>query len=95
MRGMSIASFVLAVFFILTGLHRLFKYDYSESLAGNNINVWVDSDAYNYIINGTHAISFMMLTLIFVIIGFAIELFIRLNDHKSSLSKDTDVSLKE
>lgn len=43
------------------------RYENSEYSWGDHINAWVGGDAYNYIINGTHATAFFVLTMMFVL----------------------------
>lgn len=69
-------SYSLAVMFAGTGLYKLWVYTpLEEDIYGDltgGANAVVGGDAFNYIINGTHAIAYFLLALIFVIIGSTI-----------------------
>lgn len=75
---MAFLSYSLATMFGCTGLYKLWVYTpmeediYGDMIAG--ANAIVGGDAYNYIINGTHAVAYILLALIFVIVGSVIVL---------------------
>lgn len=64
---LSIASLVCGCITFCKGIHRMVRYENSEYSWGDHINAWVGGDAYNYIINGTHATAFFVLTMMFVL----------------------------
>lgn len=73
----SIIMYVGAAIFIGLGFHRMFayqNYDPSEypALAKGNINAHVGGDAYNFIINGTHATAFFVLAGVLCIVASAL-----------------------
>ena len=51
----------------IKGLDKKFCYDASDSFPYESVNAYVGGDAYNYIINGTHATAFFVLTAMFVL----------------------------
>lgn len=67
-----LVSYSVAFLFGWVGLHKLWVYTpVEEDIYGDitgGVNAVVGGDAFNYIINGTHAISYILLALIFVII---------------------------
>lgn len=84
-KTMVFLSYSLAAIFGCTGLYKLWVYtpleeDIYGDMAGG-VNAVVGGDAYNYIINGTHAVAYILLALIFVIIG---SVFVLNNNSKTS-----------
>lgn len=63
----SVASLVCAVVTFFKGVDRMVNYSNPDSAWGEYVNVYVGGDAYNYIINGTHATAFFVLTTMFVL----------------------------
>lgn len=64
---LSIASLMSGIISFIKGINRLTQYENSEYSWGEHINAYVGGDAYNYIINGTHATAFFVLTAMFVL----------------------------
>lgn len=54
-------------FTIYKGIDKMSNYHNSENYPSLNVNAYVGGDAYNYIINGTYATSFFVLTAMFVL----------------------------
>lgn len=65
-----VASFIIAIIFIVLGFYKLLVYRNDEDL-DNPANFYVGGDAYNYIINAGQATAYFVLTLIFVVVGCA------------------------
>lgn len=64
---LSIASLLCSFFTLFKGIHKLTQYDSGENYPYKLVNAYVGGDAYNYIINGTHATAFFVLTAMFVL----------------------------
>lgn len=71
---LGILFFVL--FFVMTykGYDKLTNYRNSEYSSSLNQNAYVGGDAYNYIINGTHATAYFVLAVGFLISGTLCEI---------------------
>lgn len=63
---LSIISLICGCFTLYKGIDRLTNY-YNSDYSSLNVNAYVGGDAYNYIINGTHATAFFVLTTMFVL----------------------------
>lgn len=63
----SIASLMCGAFTFFMGLNKLLRYDSGDSYPYEPVNAYVGGDAYNYIINGTHATAYFVLTMMFVL----------------------------
>ena len=70
----AIVSLCCGCFTFFKGVHRLVRYDSGDSYPYKMVNAYVGGDAYNYIINGTHATAFFVLTAMFALcaIGFMV-----------------------
>lgn len=66
------------------GIDRLINYYNSENFSFMNKNAYVGGDAYNYIINGTHATSFFVLTTMFVLAAIGLMILHYLSQLKSA-----------
>ena len=77
-------SFIVSIVFACISFFKLWVYRSDEytTLDKSPINYLVGGDAYNYIINGTHATVYMLAALIFVIIGCTLLLTHYLNKNK-------------
>lgn len=64
---MAIASLCCGAFTFYKGLDKMFRYDSGDSYPHKYVNAYVGGDAYNYIINGTYATAFFVLTAMFVL----------------------------
>lgn len=63
---LSLVSLACGCFTLYKGIDRLTNY-YNSDYSSFAVNAWVGGDAYNYIINGTHATAFFVLTAMFVL----------------------------
>ena len=61
------ASLCCSFFTLYMGLDKMFRYDSGDAYPHNYVNAYVGGDAYNYIINGTYATAFFVLTAMFVL----------------------------
>ncbi len=59
----------LAIIPFLLGMHKLLAYNNGELFREKAVNAYVGGDAYNYIINGNYFTGFMVMALIFVVMG--------------------------
>lgn len=62
-------SFGFSALFLYLGFYKMWVYENSDSYYSSNVNAYVGGDAYNYIINGTYATAFFVLTGTFLITG--------------------------
>ena len=60
-------SLVCSLFTLYKGIDKMTNYYNSENYPSLNVNAYVGGDAYNYIINGTYATAFFVLTAMFVL----------------------------
>lgn len=67
----AICLYITAFIFICISLHKILVYVSEDDIyyGGQTKNFIVGGDAYNYIINGTHATVYMLLALIITIIA--------------------------
>lgn len=64
---LSLCSLGCSFYTLYQGIDKLTNYYNSENYPSLNVNVYVGGDAYNYIINGTYATAFFVLTTMFVL----------------------------
>lgn len=64
---LSIVSLVCGCFTLIKGIDKLVRYDAGEYYPYEPVNAYVGGDAYNFIINGTYATSYFVLTTMFVL----------------------------
>ena len=64
---LAIVSLCCGAFTFYKGLDKMFRYDSGDSYPHKYVNAYVGGDAYNYIINGTYATAFFVLTAMFVL----------------------------
>lgn len=71
---MAIISLLCGCFTLYKGINKMTCYDPGNPFSNLSVNAYVGGDAYNYIINGTYATAFFVLTSMFVLaaIGFII-----------------------
>lgn len=74
-------SYLAAFFSIGLGLYKLFVY-YNSTAESLRKNAYVSGDAYNYIINGTHATVFCVIGLVFAVIGAGCFIVNAINNKK-------------
>ena len=72
---LSISSFFISFIFIGIGFNRMLVYENPDSILGTRRNVHVGGDAYNFIINGTHATAYFVLGASLLLIGCLFMLF--------------------
>lgn len=59
-------SLFCSILTLYQGIDKMTNYYNSENYPSLNVNAYVGGDAYNYIINGTYATAFFVLTAMFV-----------------------------
>ncbi len=69
----TIASYIISLFFIGLGFFKLCIYVSGDSYA-TPINAAVGGDAFNYIINSTSAVAYFVLALILVVFGSVVAI---------------------
>lgn len=69
MRIISVIMYIGAMVFIGLGFHKLLVYENPDSYLRDSVNAYVGGDAYNFIINGTHATAYFVLATLFAIVG--------------------------
>ena len=92
-------SLICSFFTLYKGIDKMTNYYNSENFPSLNVNAYVGGDAYNYIINGTYATAFFVLTAMFVMsaIGLMVLHYISRNNlhlqsqnAKSNIIDDVD-----
>lgn len=81
---LSIVSLCCGAFTFYEGLDKMFRYDSGDSYPHKYVNAYVGGDAYNYIINGTYATAFFVLTAMFVLaaIGLVVVHYVSQKEEK-------------
>ena len=81
---LAIASLCCGAFTFYKGLDKMFRYDSGDSYPHKYVNAYVGGDAYNYIINGTYATAFFVLTALFVLaaIGLVVVHYVSQKEEK-------------
>lgn len=64
---LAIVSLCCGAFTLYKGFDKMFRYDFGDSYPHKYVNAYVGGDAYNYIINGTYATAYFVLTAMFVL----------------------------
>lgn len=64
---LSVVSLFCGAFTFYKGVDKMTNYYNSENYPSLNVNAYVGGDAYNYIINGTYATAFFVLTAMFIL----------------------------
>lgn len=64
---LAITSLCCGAFTLYKGFDKMFRYDSGDSYPHKYVNAYVGGDAYNYIINGTYATAYFVLTAMFVL----------------------------
>lgn len=78
---LAILSFLASVIFMAVGFYKMYVYDNGE-ITDVYTNAYVGGDAYNYIINGTYAISFFVLMATFALMGMGFLLLSEMKNGK-------------
>lgn len=66
-KKLSLSSLICGIVTLLLGFHKMLIYENGEYSFSRHVNAYVGGDAYNYIINGTYATAFFVLTAMFVL----------------------------
>lgn len=80
----SVFSFIGCFLSVGLGFYKLLFYSNPESYYETSMNVYVNGDAYNYIINGTHATAYFVLAVMWAVfaIGGAIINHMKMSEDK-------------
>lgn len=78
---LAILSFLASVIFMAVGFYKMYVYDNGE-ITDVYTNAYVGGDAYNFIINGTYAISFFVLMATFALMGMGFLLLSEMKNGK-------------
>ena len=92
---LSVASLLCGCFTFYKGIHRMVAYHNSEYFTSNNVNAWVGGDAYNYIINGTHATAFFVLTTMFILTAIGLRILHHVSRQKTYIMSVSEEKLPE
>ena len=86
-----------SLFTLYKGIDKMTNYRNSENYPSVNVNAYVGGDAYNYIINGTYATAFFVLTAMFVLaaIGLMILHYISRTKVAPDVQKFEDIELED
>ena len=82
---LSIVSLLCGCFTLYKGIDKMTNYYNSEYAPSLNVNAYVGGDAYNYIINGTYATAFFVLTTMFVLSAICLLILHYVSREKTSL----------
>lgn len=74
-RWLSVSLFIGSALSLMMGLFKLFVYSSPEGY-DDPVNALVGGDAYNYIINGTHATAYFVVFGALLIAGFLAEILV-------------------
>ena len=83
-------SFLCSFFTLYKGIDKMTNYYNSETRPRLNVNAYVGGDAYNYIINGTYATAFFVLTAMFVLAAIGLMIL-----HYVSIANNANVAPPE
>ena len=86
---LSTCSLGCSFFTLYKGIDKMSNYYYSENYPSLNTNAYVGGDAYNYIINGTYATAFFVLTATFVLAAIGLMILHYVSKEKSTLAIQT------
>ena len=68
----AIASLICGCFTFYKGIDKMINYNSGDYYPYKAVNAYVGGDAYNYIINGTHATAFFVLTTMFAMMAIGL-----------------------
>ena len=88
--GLSIASLLCGCFTLYKGIDKMVNYRNSEIFTSKNVNAYVGGDAYNYIINGTYATAFFVLTAMFVLAAIGLLIVHYISREKVNVSSEIE-----
>lgn len=74
------------IFTLIKGIDKMTNYYNSENYPSLNVNAYVGGDAYNYIINGTYATAFFVLTTMFVLAAIGLMILHYVSQGKSAIT---------
>ena len=83
---LSCCSLGCSFFTLYKGIDKMTKYYNSENFPSRNVNAYVGGDAYNYIINGTYATAFFVLTAMFVLAAIGLMVLHYVSMEKTATS---------
>ena len=94
---MSGCSLVCGFYTLYQGIDKMTNYYNNENYPSLNVNAYVGGDAYNYIINGTYATAFFVLTAMFVIaaIGLMILHYLSIDKPAYPCKKNQEDVIKD
>lgn len=80
----AIVSALCSLVTLFKGINKMVSYSSGDHYPYKSVNAYVGGDAYNYIINGTYATAFFVLTTMFVLaaIGFVIIHYVSIASKK-------------
>jgi hypothetical protein len=81
---LAVVSLCCGAFTFYKGLDKMFRYDSGDSYPHKYVNAYVGGDAYNYIINGTYATAFFVLTAMFVLAAIGLVIIHYLSQKENS-----------
>ena len=67
--GIAVIFYLMSIVMLYKGYDKMTNYYNSEHYSSISVNAYVGGDAYNYIINGTYATAFFVLSAGFMITG--------------------------
>lgn len=76
-------------FTLYKGIDKMTNYYNSENYPSLNVNAYVGGDAYNYIINGTYATAFFVLTAMFVLAAIGLMILHYVSQEKPVIAPQT------
>lgn len=79
---LAIISLCCGAFTLYKGFDKMFRYDSGDSYPHKYVNTYVGGDAYNYIINGTYATAYFVLTAMFVLAAIGLVIIHYLSKKK-------------
>ncbi len=82
-------SFGCSFITLYKGIDKMTNYYNSEKYPSLNVNAYVGGDAYNYIINGTYATAFFVLTAMFVLAAIGLMILHYVSREKPLLAPQT------
>lgn len=90
-------SLFCSILTLYQGIDKMTNYYNSENYPSLNVNAYVGGDAYNYIINGTYATAFFVLTAMFVLaaIGLMILHYISRTQNVLNVQKFQETELDD
>ena len=91
---LSSCSLGCSFYTLYKGIDKMTNYYNNETLPHRNVNAYVGGDAYNYIINGTYATAFFVLTAMFVLAAIGLMILHYVSQDKTA-AEDVDYDLPD